>query len=286
MILNLSACVVFLAAIVTAVATVGRKLRVAGEAVAGEPVCQGCRTPARLLTPGSFVCPGCHRDVRQLGIGIDRPKGLTSPFWHVVSFTAILCVIALVTTGVLSSVHRRTYVTTRTDLQFTGEAYQSVELLLTGRRSANGPLNGELYADMFLSNGQVVTLVIDSPSRRYRLIDSDGHEWPSQESFGEDAALRWLSMAGLNAAEARQQAGWIRAQIENLLIGNSAFTFRSSDARPHYTGGGGSSSSRGGGSDTLLPLSVMGWSLAWVVGVMVIVRGRAAPAFTKRGAAA
>jgi hypothetical protein len=278
---DLTACVGLLAVIVAAVVILRRNLGVACEAAAGELVCLGCRTPARLLSPDSFICPGCRRDVRELGIDLDRPKGMTRPFWHAVIFSAAVCSVALVTTGVLSSELRVNYVSIQSSLGFTGEAYQSVEVLVTGRRrSAGDPLFGELYADMFLTNGQVVTLVIDSPSRRYRLIDVDGHELASHDTFGEEAALRWLSMAGLDEADpqVRQQAVWMKARIDNYLNGNMSISFGPPDQRPHYTGGGGGSSGSSGPPEWLLPCSVIGWSLIWLVGLRRIIRHRVAPA--------
>ena len=289
-ILDLTACLVFLSAIVAGVAVVWRKLPAAGEAAAGELVCLGCRTPARLLSPDSFICPGCHRDVRQLGIALDRPRGLTRPFWRLVNFSAALCAVALVTTGVLSSALRVHYVSIQSNLQFTGEAYRNVDLLVTGRRSAGGPLRGELYADMFLTNGRVITLVIQSPSRRYRLIDSEGHEWTpqEQETFGQEAALRWLSMAGLDAADpqVQLQAGWMRARIGNFLSGNSAIPFGPPGARPYYTGGGSSSSGSSGAPEMLLPTSVIGWSLIWLAGLTRLARPRVAPKSGQKAASA
>jgi hypothetical protein len=276
--LNLTACLVFLTVAISGAMIVWRKLRDAGEAAAGELVCVRCRTPARLLSPDSFVCPGCHQDVRQLGIALDRPKRLTRPFWHVLIFSAALCAVAMVTTGELSSRLRVRYVSIQSNMQFAGEAYQNVDFVLTGWRHSDGPLHGELYADMFLKNGQAVTLVIDSPSRRYRLIDIKGHEWPSQESIGQEGALRWLSMAGLDTAnpEVRQQeASWMSARIEDLLSGNDRSPFGPWDRRPRYMGGGGGSSGGSGDPEMLMPSLVIGWSLIWLAGLTLIVRPRA-----------
>ncbi len=274
-ILDLTACLVFLAVIIAGAVIVWRKLRMAGEAAAGELVCVGCRTPARLLSSDSFVCPGCHQDVRLLGIALDRPTRLTMPFWQVLIFSAALCAIAMVTSGELSSRLRVKYTSIQSKMQFADEAYQSVDVVLTGwRHSPEGPLHGELYADMFLRNGQAITLVIDSPSRRYRLIDINGHEQPSQESFGQEAALRWLSMAGLDSADpvVRQEAGWMRARMDDFLKGNDRSLFGFPDARPRYMGGGGGSSGGSGNPETLMPSLVVGWALIWLAGLLLVLR--------------
>jgi len=199
----------------------------------------------------------------------------------IVDVMGMIVGVALVTTIVLSSARGARYVSIQTSLMFRDEAYQSVDILITGQQSTEGLLHGELYADMFLTNGKLFTLVIDFPSRRYRLIDDNGHESaPSQESFGEAATLRWLSMAGLNPAEPQvgQQALWMKVQIDKLLSGNSNVPFGPLDARPRYSGGSFSDSSRSGrSSQVVFSSSVIGWSMIWLFGLMRAVRPRFAP---------
>jgi hypothetical protein len=174
-------------------------------------------------------------------------------------------------------------------MQFAGEPYQSVDFVLTGWRNSDGPLHGELCADMFLKNGQAVTLVIDNSSRRYRLIDIKGHEWPSQESFAQEGALRWLSMAGLDTADPQvrqQEASWMCARIEDLLNGNDRSPFGPWDRRPRYMGGGGGSSGSSGDPEMLMPSLVIGWSVIWLAGLTLILRARIPARSAQKEAAA
>lgn len=274
MILDLIATVVFVSVLAVAAVKAWRKLPRAGSIAAGEPVCLACQIPARLLPSDSLICPACRRDVRIMGIGRVRPRAFAAPFWRLVWFTFILCIIALVSSAVLmAQLPKVTYISSHFSTQFDGEPYENLELGFGGHRTGQGPLQGELCADLYLQNGELVTLVVQSTGRKYQLIDARGHasQW-SREPLGQQAILRWMGAGGINVAdsEVQRQAPWMLRKLDAALH-EQPFAGDITNG-PRYLGSGGGSSSSSGPLPQVMPVCVIAWSVLWLAGLSLILR--------------
>ncbi|HSZ54602.1 MAG TPA: hypothetical protein VK797_03015 [Tepidisphaeraceae bacterium] len=277
MILDLIATAVFVSVVLTAVVLVWRKLPVAGAIAAGEPVCLACQIPAGLLAADSFICPACRRDVRVLGIGLVRPRGFAAPFWRLVNYSVGLCAVGLIASAlVTANLPTVDYVSALSNTQVEGEPYENLDINVTGRRTGNGPLEGELSADLYLNNGELVTLVVQCPGLRYRVIDTRGHEsqW-SDEPLSQEAVLSWLAAGGMDVADPqiRRQAPWMLRKLESGLAGMPDASFgEATTLQPRYFRGGTSSTSSSGPLPQAVPLCVIAWSLIWLAGMWLILR--------------
>ena len=268
MILDVTATAVFLLVLAIAALLIRRKLPRAGSIAGDEPVCLACQIPARLLPADSLICLACRRDLRVMGVGRVRPRAFAAPFWRLVCFSLLLCIIAVFSSALLiAQLPSVTYMTAHSNTEIGDEPFENLELTFGGHRAGRGPLEAELYADLYLENGELVTLAVQSPSRRYQLIDPRGRasEW-STEPLDEQAILRWMAAGGMNVADPRilRLAPWmvrkLNAGLHGEVFGGDLM------GGPRYLGGGGSSSSTG------LPpqvthLCVIAWSILWLAGV-------------------
>jgi hypothetical protein len=279
LLLDLVATVVFLSAIVTGTMLIWRKLLWAGEASAGEPVCLACQIPARFLPADSFICPACQRDVRFMGIGRVRPRGFAAPFWRLVNYSVVLCVLGLISSVLLiSELPRVDYISAQSNMQFEGEPYQALDLNVVGYHTGDSLLEGELSADLYLHDGQMVSLIIQSPSKRYQSIDSAGHEskW-SQELLNQEAVLRWMVSGGIDVSDPgiRREGQWMLRKLEGGLRAVTAeanLDSQSSALQPRFSSSGTSSTGNSGPPPGVTPLCVVAWSLIWLAGVWLILR--------------
>lgn len=274
MILDLIATAVFISVFLVAALLVWRMLPRAGSIAAGEPVCLACQIPARLLPADSLICPACRRDVRVTGIGRVRPRAFAAPLWRLAWFTVILCVTALTSTAVLmSQLPKVTYISAHWSTQFESEPYEGLETSFDGHRTGQGPVEGELNADLYLQDGKLVTLVVQSPGRKFQLIDARGlaSHW-SQDPLDEQAILRWMGAGGINAADpqVRRLAPWMLRKLEAALhqepFDNNVMS------GPPYLGSGGGSASSTGPLPQVTPVCVIAWSVLWLAGVRLILR--------------
>jgi hypothetical protein len=284
MTLSLLALIVVFAAL--AAAAVLRRLPGAAEAAAGEVVCVRCGTPGRLLAADTFVCPVCRHDVRDLGVALVRPGVGAAPLWRIVLCT-VVCAIGLGATNfVMQEAPRVYYTENEASLrqQRAGSAYRRVEFRATGRRVTPGaqrePLEGDLTADVFLTNGQVFTLEVFSPSLRYRVIDTAGREavpLTAEGAFNESAVLQWLAAAGLDPSDRviRALARAAYQRVDELLN-----LWLPPPPPLEYVGGYSTGGSAGGGGfggglpPYALPAAVAFWSVLWLAWLWVALRRR------------
>jgi hypothetical protein len=288
--LNLLALLIFLAAAIAGAVLLKRRLprAAAAAAAASPPVCLDCGAPARLLPTDSFICPTCRHDVRDLGLAAKNPRAFTGPFWNVVTFTAGLCALALIATLIttLTLPVVQTF-STETDIWSSAPGpYRRIVLNVGGNwipqdRDPDTPrvVEAELYADLFLDTGEVFTLELESPSFRYRVIDTAGREvvpWSTTRELDESPFLRWLSAAGLNAADptVRFTAQNVHTRIcDGLRIKNRPVTLQPISGG--FSGStSGNSSSSGGPPQYRTPLLVIVASPLWLAGLWLFLRPR------------
>lgn len=277
MILNLLAIFVFFAALLTGMILLWRRLPRASAVAVGEIYCLSCWTPARQFAADNFVCPTCGRDARVLGLAAKRPAAHADPFWRFIWFTAILSFLALISTAVLLNNSREVYGTsTESDYWSDGKANIRLDLTAHGTSgSSDRPFTGELEGDLVSVDGDLITLEIQSPSLRYEVVSDSGSSVVplSQGAFDEEAILRWMSIAKLNPTDAlvRHSA---RATYEQIC-----HTLKLTPKPATFAERGSSNGSMGGtysGLQTvapvLMPVCVIAWSAAWLIGVWLILR--------------
>jgi hypothetical protein len=294
LILNLLAIFVFFAVVVAGAMLIWQRLPRGAMGAVGEPLCLACGTRARELLADSFLCPACGRDVRDLGLAAGKRRAFAEPFWRLIAFTIVLCIVALVTTSVvLGTASPVFHVSSESIHSGDGKTFQRMDLALSGKQSgAQGPLEGELDADLLSVGGNLVTLEIHSPSLRYEVLDDTGHALVplSQGSFDESAILRWMTAAKMDTADpqVRGKARAIYHEICRMLkvtpqalppleigstAGASSGSYSNSEGPPTY----------------LMPPCLMAWSVAWLAGTWLILRvarRKASPADPPVGAAA
>jgi hypothetical protein len=278
MLLDVLALLVWIAVAVAGASVLRVRLPRADAALTGQPVCLVCGTPGRRLPADSFQCPGCGRDVRARGLAARKAGAFAGPFWRGVVFSAALCAVApLVTSLLILALPRLEYISEYASVWGSGQEYRHLEFTAVGRRSADPPqprpLEGEVHADLFLTNGEVFTLEIQCPALRYRILDTSGREkstWSRAGAFDRWAVLQWMAAAGLGTGDkVRGAADSAYAELHRML-GLPAPT-----PQAHWRGNSGrgsSSSSHGGPPAYVVPAAVIVWSLAWVAGVWRILR--------------
>jgi hypothetical protein len=275
---DLTALLVFLTVVAAGAMLLRRRLRVLDASLTAEIVCLACGTPAHKLSPDSFTCPTCRNDVRARGLGPRKPRSFTGPFWRITTFSAILCAAALLVTGVVTlALPRLEYLSEDASIWRSDQPYRLIEFSAAGTRSADHsqprPLHGEVHADLFLTTGDLFTLELQSPALRYRVTDTAGHEivpWSAPGAFDESAALQWFAAAGLSNDDHRLAARAAHAQILKLLGLPEPST---PPSWPGGSGGGsGGYSSHAGPPQSLIPATLLFWSLAWLGGLWLILR--------------
>src|SRR5687768_1347486 len=117
------------------------------------------------MTSTSFLCPTCRRDVREVGLARPRPRTFVGPFWNVVLLTAGLCFVALFVALFGDRALSRIVIVSGTETTWVaGEPYRALDVSVSGWRPSALPgprtLVGELTADLYLQNGEVVTLEV------------------------------------------------------------------------------------------------------------------------------
>ena len=197
-----------------------------------------------------------------------------------VTFSAVLCALALLVTSVaILALPRYEYVSEEASVwQSDGEIRFQMEFSSVGRRIGDAPqprlMEGEVHADLFLIGGEVFTLEIQSPALRYRVLDTEGRErltWSPPGAFGQSAALQWMTIATGRRDDDRIQdaAGSAYAQMHRML-GLPAPT-----PTAHWrgsSGGGSSGSSYAGPPAYVTPVALIVWLVAWFGGVWRILR--------------
>ena len=268
-----------------------RRLPRADVAAAGEAVCLACKSPAARLSPNSFICPACHRDVRDFGIGPRPTSPFQGPLWRVLTFSVILAVLALVASAIaFSALPRVHHVHTNQSLRMSGVDEQRVEMSVNGFRTppddADAPLEGDLIADLLLTTGDVSTLEVHSPALRYRVTDSAGHDRipPSPPgAFNESAVLQWLAASGLDTKRhhVRSRARRIYEQIREMLSlpPTPLPPLPTPDEPPvsQSISGGSSYSGSTAPPQYVTPLALIISSILWLAGVCLILRHRRTP---------
>ena len=275
---DLTAVFVFLAAVAAGAILLRRRLRALDASQTADIVCLSCGTPAHKLSPDSFTCPTCRRDVRQRGLGPRKRAAFTGPFWRITAFSAILCAAALLVTAVINlALPRVEYISEDASVWRSDQPYRLIEFSAAGRRSADRPqpriLHGEVHADLFLTTGDLFTLEIQSPALRYRVTDTAGRDnvpWSAPGAFDESAALQWFAAAGLSDHDQQLAARAAYSRILKMV----GLPERSPPPRwPGGSGGGSGGSSSGAGPPPhVVPAELIFWSLAWLFGVWLILR--------------
>jgi hypothetical protein len=295
--LDLLPVAVFLAVIAVGAVLIRCRLPASAAKATDEPECMGCGKPGRDLPADSFVCSGCGRDVREQGLARRRPRAFAGAFWRVVVFSAVLCVVALVGTGIIvSRLPQVTSISAESSVWPSGESFERMDFLANGQRTGDkGPLQGELEGDLFLRSGEVVTLEVQSPSLRYKVIDAAGRDavpLSAASAFDESAVMRWLSAGGLDPADplVRSRAWQTYLAVCETLRLPAPATPPDRPGLPSLSGGGsGGYSSSSLQPAFLMPAAVTIWSVLWLIGVWLILRRavrRAAPTPLPEGAAA
>jgi hypothetical protein len=297
MLLDLLPLVVFLAVVAVGTMLIRRHLPTSAASTAGEPACLACGKAGRELRADTFLCTGCGRDVRERGVARRRPGAFAVAFWRVVIFSAALCVIALVGTGItMSRLPQVTSISAESSDWPSGESFEQMDFVADGQRTGHqGPLAGELEGDLFLQSGEVVTLELQSPSLRYSVTDGAGREavpLSAAGAFDESAVLRWLSTGALDPADPRVRARARQAYLKVCTTLGLPAQATSSEppSLPSLSGGSTSGySSSSSQAAFLMPAVVMTWSVLWLIGVWLLLRRpvrRAAPTPLPEGAAA
>jgi hypothetical protein len=290
---GLLALLVFCACAVAGFILLRCRLPAAERDATGRPVCLACHTPAARLSPDSFLCPTCNHDVRICGLAPIPAGTYQGPLWRVLTFSVILCVLALVATALAHVVLPRSHhFSSNTTIHLPVDGFRRMELTLDGHRThrASQPrtIDGQLHADLLLSTGDLVTLEIQSPSLRYRVTDADQREiipLSPHDPLDESAVLRWMSAGGLNPdrydvrSAARQAYTRIRQMLDLPPVELQPLPAPPDDRSRRALMGG--STSIGGGQSAsadvpefVLPYSMIFWSVLWLAGVAYILRRR------------
>jgi hypothetical protein len=278
---NFLALLTFLAVAALAAVLLMRRLPRAAARATGETVCLGCGTPARRLAPDSFRCPVCRHDVRELGLAAPKPGAFAGPLWRVITFSVILCGLVLLAAMLITeSLPKVEYFSADADLWSQGQPYRRLVLIASGKR---GPRRehfvGEIDADLFLENGDLFTLEIQSPPLRYRVIGPAGGEavpWTAGNLLDESIILHWTAAAGLNTNDPDTLS--IARQVHIKLREILGPSLPPLPPLPRVAGGssgtGSSSSGSAGPPEYVAPIAVITGSLVWLAGVWVILRRR------------
>jgi hypothetical protein len=288
---------VFLTVVALGILLVRRRLPASAGAAAGEPMCFVCGKAGRELPADSFICGGCGHDVRERGLARRRSRAFAGAFWRVLVFSAGLCGVALVGTGIIMSrLPQSNYISAQSSVRPSGESFERMNFVADGQQTRNqGPLDGELEGDLFLHNGEVVTLEVQSPSLRYRVIDAAGHDsvpLSAPGAFDQSAVIRWLSAGGLDPADplVRSRAWQAYMAVCKTLRLPAPATPTDQPSLPNLSGGGsGGYSSSPHEPAFLMPVVVMSWSVLWLIGVWLVLPRpvrTAAPTPLPEGAAA
>jgi len=271
---------VFLAVVAVGAMLIRRHLPASTVATAGEPACLACGKAGRELRADTFLCTGCGRDLRERGVARRRPRAFAGAFWRVAFFSAALCVVALIGTGIaMSRPPRVNYISGESSQWSSEEPFERIDFFANGQRIGDhGPLAGELEGDLFLHSGEVVTLELESPSLRYKVIDTAGREaepLSAPGAFDESAALRWLAAGGLDPADLRVRARGRQAYLKvcETLGLPAALPPSDQPSLPGLSGGSSGGYSRSSNQAAfLMPAVVMTWSVLWLIGVWMILR--------------
>jgi hypothetical protein len=293
MLLGALAALIFFACAVEGLLLLRRRLPAAELAANGHPVCLACRAAASRLSPDSFLCPSCRRDVRIHGLAPIPAGAYDGPVWRVLTFSVILCVLALVATALAhAALPRIQQFSSDTTIHLPADDFRSIQLTAHGRRAHPDPrrraVDAELHAHLLLNTGDLFTLEVQSPSLQYRVIDADEREVLTLSppgAFDESAVIRWMSAAGLDPQRPDVQLAAREAYIRirqtlHVPPENLPRLPRSAEALRNVMGGvtmsGGSSASAGPPDDVLLH-AVIFWSVLWLAGVAYILRRRPSP---------
>lgn len=277
MILNLLAILFFLAAMIAAIVLLWRRLPGASATAEGEVVCLACGAPAQQFAADSFVCPSCGHDARQMGLAAKLPRVTADPFWRFIAFTVLLCALALGATLSLLKEFRRTD-TIGSDAEFWSDGTRSYRILLNTQISHDPRKDataGNLEGNLIAGSGRLVTLEIQSPSLHYDVVEDGGRVLVplSQGALDEAAILKWLTVGELDPSDlvVRGIARRTYVTICNKLNVEPAQLPRLD--LPSMSGGSsGSYSTSESAPAALMPVSIISWSIVWLLGTWLILR--------------
>jgi hypothetical protein len=280
MVMNLVALASIAGAIVAGILLFRRHLsRGAAVTGGGENVCLRCGTPAAALA--SFTCPGCGHDVREAGVGPRLGRTAAGAFWPLVYFTFAYVVLALIVSGVLLNVLPRVYVVTRnTTMTVSSPEIRGVELFLDGRGRDEAHFAGTLTGDLYGSRG-VVTLDVDVPARRWRLLDASGTQLDAGDRLDGEVIYRWIEAAGAptDTPVAHSDAAHIARAVGQLA--GAELEMPPVPGTGRALGLSYSASSGGGSSNTpdkrWTPLMVIAAAGVWLAGVYLILLAHRRP---------
>jgi hypothetical protein len=277
MALNLIALASIAGAIIVAFILIRRYLpRGAVAATGAENVCRRCGAPALSLT--SFTCPGCGHDVREAGLGPRRGRTAVGVFWTVVVFTFAYVLVAMIAGNLLHNSLPTVYrVSRNTSLTVSSPEIRGIEMFLDAKGRDEDRLNGTLTGDLYGSAG-VVTLEVEMPGRRWRLLDPTGKQLDAGEVLDGKVVYRWMELAG-TAPGAATDSPVLHSDAAHIAdaVGRLAGARIEMPPVPR-TGRALSlsySSSSGGGSSRMpdarwAPLMIIATTAAWLAGVYFI----------------
>lgn len=277
----------FLAAMVIGFGIIWRRLPRASEAAVGEPFCIACGTPASQFSAESFSCPQCGRDARELGLAAIKPLAKVDPFWRLVGFSAVLCLLALISAAALLAALRQTSeVSIESTYWGDGTVYQRFSVTADGNWKSNGQFEGELNADLYTLEGKLRTLEVRCPSLHYEVMDDTGRALVGQsgDKFDYSAVLQWMRAAKLDPdtpgvqAEARrayyQVCQTLKLTPEPLPTPQTTSLMTSGSSSDSMISGSSGYSGSAHAPASVMPASLIAWSLAWLVGTWLILRPR------------
>ena len=248
-------------------------------------VCVRCGAAAEALQ--SFTCPGCGHDVRGMGLARSRGRSPTEPFCSVVVFTRVLLFLLMVGTGAVAGL---TPTLRRFDKSITLTSFSSpvaiVELEVSGIGPAISPRvrDATLSADLYTTEGICVPLRFDGRTGRWTLGDAAGAaSVVSGEGLDEALAMRWAAKAGLDTADPRVADAAVEAVREGRrLLGLDPDSLPLRGFGTHFNNRSGNSTASYVRPRVGAAIVLLFGATAWVAGLWLILRPRAAQPFRKR----
>lgn len=139
LILNLFAIFAFFLALGAGLVLLWRRLPRASAALVGECFCASCGTPSSQFSADTFVCPTCGSDVRQQGLIARRLRPWADPFRRVIAFSAVLCLVALVSAVALMRARRESFRVSNDSQRWSdGKTVHRLDLTVSGTWDGGG----------------------------------------------------------------------------------------------------------------------------------------------------
>lgn len=212
-----------------------------------------------------------------MGIVAKARRVWAQPFWRFIVFTAILCLLALVATRLLLSEFYQ-FDTRSSEVEFWDDGTRNYRIVLSThlrKDPRNNSSTGNLEGDLITDSGKLVILEIQSPSLRYDVVDGTGRILMrlSRGPLDDAAVLKWMAFAELDPSDTkiRKIAGSVYLSICNELNVAPA-QLPALQANSMNRGSTISASGSQRAPAALMPISIISWSIAWLLGTWTILR--------------